>query len=274
MQVERDHDVLVRTLAFEREVVASVSTRLVPFTWGTAYLNDGYRERWDSNFLWVDQTVDEHDPDAGSACRRGGARARGRGSDAPRDPDRRRRIRQVGLCGSRSSRLRGRPVGGHGAPTAAGSTRHVRRCRGGRPGDAPPRAGDRAATRAVGHDRGGGAVARRFPRRAANGTSARASSARASTARSPRCASSTSAGRSRKIEDVNTLEEFRNRGLARAVVQRAADEARRPARADLVFLHALDDDWPKELYAKLGFDPIGHVWSFVRPSSSAVKSPA
>ena len=50
----RDPDVLARTLAFEREVVASVSTRLVPFTWGTAYLNDGYPERWDSNFLWVD----------------------------------------------------------------------------------------------------------------------------------------------------------------------------------------------------------------------------
>ena len=64
MQVERDHDVLVRTLAFEREVVASVSTRLVPFAWGTAYLNDGYRERWDSNFLWVDPVADDPIPDA------------------------------------------------------------------------------------------------------------------------------------------------------------------------------------------------------------------
>ena len=51
-----DPDTLARTLAFERELVASVSTRLVPFAWGTAYLNDGYRERWDSNFLWVDGT--------------------------------------------------------------------------------------------------------------------------------------------------------------------------------------------------------------------------
>ena len=76
-----------------------------------------------------------------------------------------------------------------------------------------------------------------------------------------------------QIEDVNTLEEFRNRGLARAVVRHAADQALADG-ADLVFLHALDDDWPKELYAKLGFDPIGHVWSYVRPSASAVKSPA
>jgi hypothetical protein len=71
MQVERDHDVLVRTLAFEREVVASVSTRLVPFTWGTAYLNDGYPERWDSNFLWVDRPR-RSDPRRRGACRRGG----------------------------------------------------------------------------------------------------------------------------------------------------------------------------------------------------------
>jgi GNAT superfamily N-acetyltransferase len=70
-----------------------------------------------------------------------------------------------------------------------------------------------------------------------------------------------------QIEDVNTLEEFRNRGLARAVVGRAA-EAAVVGGAELVFLHALDDDWPKELYAKLGFDPIGYVWSFVRPSGA------
>jgi predicted GNAT family acetyltransferase len=75
-----------------------------------------------------------------------------------------------------------------------------------------------------------------------------------------------------QIEDVNTLEEFRNRGLARAVVRHAAEEASASG-AELVFLHALDDDWPKDLYARLGFDPIGHVWSFVRPPSAA-KSPA
>jgi predicted GNAT family acetyltransferase len=78
-----------------------------------------------------------------------------------------------------------------------------------------------------------------------------------------------------QIEDVNTLEEFRNRGLGRAVVRHAADVAVADG-ADLVFLHALDDDWPKQLYTKLGFDPVGYVWSFVRPPTAApgVKSPA
>jgi RimJ/RimL family protein N-acetyltransferase/ribosomal protein S18 acetylase RimI-like enzyme len=58
-----------------------------------------------------------------------------------------------------------------------------------------------------------------------------------------------------QIEDVNTLTRFRGRGLGRAIVQRAVDEAR--ATSDLVYLEALADDWPRELYAKLGFDVVG-----------------
>ena len=59
-----------------------------------------------------------------------------------------------------------------------------------------------------------------------------------------------------QIEDVATLPRFRNRGLARAVVLRALAEARR-AGAELVFLVADERDWPKDLYARLGFDGIG-----------------
>jgi RimJ/RimL family protein N-acetyltransferase/ribosomal protein S18 acetylase RimI-like enzyme len=58
-----------------------------------------------------------------------------------------------------------------------------------------------------------------------------------------------------QIEDVNTLTRFRGRGLGRAIVQRAVDQAR--ATSDLVYLEALADDWPRELYAKLGFDVVG-----------------
>jgi GNAT superfamily N-acetyltransferase len=65
------------------------------------------------------------------------------------------------------------------------------------------------------------------------------------------------------IEDVFTLEEFRGRGVARAVVL-AAVSAARAGGDDLVFLHAVSDSWPRTLYTKLGFDPIGHVWSFLR----------
>ena len=62
-----------------------------------------------------------------------------------------------------------------------------------------------------------------------------------------------------EIDNVHTLERFRGRGVARAVVGRAVQEASSIAGADLVFLIADDADWPKELYAKLGFDPVEHV---------------
>jgi ribosomal protein S18 acetylase RimI-like enzyme len=70
-----------------------------------------------------------------------------------------------------------------------------------------------------------------------------------------------------QIEAVGTLEEFRNRGLARATVSRAL-AASRAAGNGLTFLMARDDDWPKELYGKLGFDEIGRIYEFVRPASS------
>ena len=64
-----------------------------------------------------------------------------------------------------------------------------------------------------------------------------------------------------QIEDVATLPGYRGRGLARAIVLCAAAEARLSG-AELVFLVADEDDWPKKLYARLGFDPIGleHVF--------------
>lgn len=64
-----------------------------------------------------------------------------------------------------------------------------------------------------------------------------------------------------QIEDVATLPGYRGRGLARAVVLHAVSESLK-AGADLVFLVADEADWPKTLYARLGFDPIGceHVF--------------
>lgn len=72
-------------------------------------------------------------------------------------------------------------------------------------------------------------------------------------------------GSTGQIEAVMTLEQFRNRGLARATVSRAL-AASREAGNDMTFLMALRDDWPKELYRKLGFEEIGQVYEFIRPS--------
>ena len=66
-----------------------------------------------------------------------------------------------------------------------------------------------------------------------------------------------------QIEDVNTLEAHRNRGAGRSVVLAAA-AAGRAAGADLVWLLADGDDWPRHLYAKLGFEPLGGCWQFTK----------
>lgn len=265
-----DPDALARTLAFEREVVASVSTRLVPFTCGTAYLNDGYPERWDSNFLWVDNLNEGKVADAGELV-------------AEAD-------RVLGEAGLTHREIRidddayGRSVAADLARAGYGGDRLVAMALR-RPADRPPSSAEevdlvtlRPALEIV-LRREPWATTEEIVRMLADfrGELERHAGARFFCARvgdeiAGMCELYVR-GSIAQIEDVNTLEEFRGQGLARAVVQRAADEARAGG-AELVFLHALDDDWPKELYAKLGFDPIGYVWSFVLPSASSVKSPA
>jgi GNAT superfamily N-acetyltransferase len=66
-----------------------------------------------------------------------------------------------------------------------------------------------------------------------------------------------------QIEDVVTVAEARNQGLGRAVVLRALDAARTTGH-DLVFLLADEDDWPKELYRRLGFEPIARLYAFLK----------
>jgi RimJ/RimL family protein N-acetyltransferase len=70
-------------------------------------------------------------------------------------------------------------------------------------------------------------------------------------------------GTTGQIEDVNTLGAHRGRGLGRAVVAKAMEEAR--SRCDVLFIEALADDWPKELYRKLGFDILDERHLFLRP---------
>jgi ribosomal protein S18 acetylase RimI-like enzyme len=66
-----------------------------------------------------------------------------------------------------------------------------------------------------------------------------------------------------QVEHVDTLEEFRGRGVARNVVLRAVHEAR-AAGADLVVIVADLEDWPLELYRRFGFDEIGRLWAFTK----------
>jgi ribosomal protein S18 acetylase RimI-like enzyme len=70
-------------------------------------------------------------------------------------------------------------------------------------------------------------------------------------------------GRTAQIEDVATFPEQRGRGYATAVVLRAVEEAFATGH-DFVFLVADAEDWPKELYVRLGFAPLGHTWAFLK----------
>ena len=68
-------------------------------------------------------------------------------------------------------------------------------------------------------------------------------------------------GQTAQIEAVQTLERFRNKGLARAVVSGALAASEAEGH-DLTFLLADQADWPKQLYEKLGFDVVGSVYEF------------
>jgi len=70
-----------------------------------------------------------------------------------------------------------------------------------------------------------------------------------------------------QIEDVATEPEFRGRGHGTAVVVTALAAARN-AGADFVFLVADAEDWPKEWYAQLGFEPVGQYVKLRAPTAA------
>ena len=68
-----------------------------------------------------------------------------------------------------------------------------------------------------------------------------------------------------QIEDVLTHPDHQGRGHGTAVVLTALAEAYSVG-ADFVFLVADAEDWPKDWYAKLGFEPVGHYVKVRRSS--------
>lgn len=66
-----------------------------------------------------------------------------------------------------------------------------------------------------------------------------------------------------QVEDVYTVPEARKRGYARALVTRAVLLAREGGH-ELTFITADDNDWPKQLYRRIGFEPAGRTWLFHR----------
>lgn len=66
-----------------------------------------------------------------------------------------------------------------------------------------------------------------------------------------------------QVEDVYTVPEERRRGFARALVTRAVSLAQEGGH-ELTFILADDNDWPKQLYRRIGFEPVGYSWLFHR----------
>jgi len=67
-----------------------------------------------------------------------------------------------------------------------------------------------------------------------------------------------------QVENVNTLGDARRHGLARSAVL-AATEASLADSDELTFICAIAHDWPRLMYEKLGYDPIGQLAGFRRP---------
>jgi GNAT superfamily N-acetyltransferase len=65
------------------------------------------------------------------------------------------------------------------------------------------------------------------------------------------------------VEDVYTVPDARGRGHARALVSHATALAE-SERCRLTFIVADDNDWPKNLSARVGFRPVGHTTTFHR----------
>jgi ribosomal protein S18 acetylase RimI-like enzyme len=66
-----------------------------------------------------------------------------------------------------------------------------------------------------------------------------------------------------QIDEVTTIERFRRRGLATAAVE-AALRASLADGDELTFLVADESDWPREWYARLGFEQIGRRYELLR----------
>jgi GNAT superfamily N-acetyltransferase len=253
-------DDLTRALVFERWAVERTSTRIEPWAFGTAFFHDEFPKRYDANFVSVEQPIEnvasrvlaaeadralagfthrkiEIDDDANGARVATGLAELGFAADRTvvmtlrREPDRPAELDRVEELSFDEIRP------------------HLVELNRREPWGSQPGVAEMLADfRKVLADRIG---ARFFAARAPDGSTIASS-----------CELYVHEDIS-QVESVDTLLEHRGRGLARACVLRAATEARAAGASD-VFIWADAEDWPQQLYARLGFDQIGYVRSFLK----------
>ena len=239
---------LTKAYAFARRMLARLSTDVVEFDGGVAYLDRDFTLRYDSNLLWVDDPGDA--PAAHwvqEAERILGSRGYRHRKVTVLDPDASRRLS---------------PGFVERGYTADGGVLMVRRSEPDRPVGAVAveelsfeevrplleeiHCGATSATDAetvrMLTDYGG---------KLAQTIGARFFAARVGDRPAGVCELYVD-GDEAQVESVNTLEEFRGRGLGRAFVLAASDAAME-AGAGWVHLWADTDDWPRHWYRRLGF---------------------
>jgi ribosomal protein S18 acetylase RimI-like enzyme len=250
---------LDRVLAFQEAVSARCAERIVPSRSGLAYFNDSYPRVWWLNYLRVDRgkRVDAGELAAEAELLHTDAGHSHRRIEVPDEPvgaAAERFFRRIGWKVEPMALMAYRGRGERTADTSAvleveretllSFREEVAR--------AQPWATDDESVREV---------------VAASEVGARAGKARFFAVhdggRPVSAAQLNSDGRVAEVDDVATLPAYQGRGYASAVTLRCVEEAL-AAGHELTFLVADDDDWPKELYARLGFEPIGRTWNFLR----------
>jgi ribosomal protein S18 acetylase RimI-like enzyme len=260
------NDDIGRILAFRRSLELRLCTRTEAFAYGTAYFNVDFPHHWDSNFLWAELPLEEVTADAlASEAERvlGGAGLAHREVFTDDDPAGERLAPRFVELGWKPDHSVTMVLHRDADRRAAGKVRELG-FEQARPliaeviGRSPTSSSDEENDELV-----------RFRRLLEERIDARFFVADASGQLASMCELYTFEGVG-QVESVDTLEEFRGRGFARAVVSAAIDEARARG-CDLVFIQADVDDWPQELYRKIGFDPVARDWIFRRPPPDVVQ---
>jgi GNAT superfamily N-acetyltransferase len=251
-------DELTRAFEFERRRLERLSTRLERFEFGVAYLDEEYRQRYFSNFLLADKRSD--DASAAALIEAGERILGGAGYDHRliilRDERRAERIaaafQAFGFSTSREVTMTYRrdPDRDANLPVEEVPFAEVKSLIQEMYREDPDVPEDIAHLFAEQHGKYERVAGARFFAARVDGRLA------------GNC-ELYQRGDDAQVEHVGTLKQFRGRGVARSVILRAVQSARETG-ARHVFIVTDEDDWPRDLYARLGFDQIGRTWEFLR----------
>ena len=251
-------DELTRAFEFERRRLERLSTRLERFEFGVAYLDEEYRQRYFSNFLLADKRLNDASVEA---LIEAGERILGEAGYEHR---------LIILRDERWAERIAHAFQAHGFSTLRELTMTHRRDPD-RDADLPVEEVPFAVVRSLIQE-----MYREDPDvpedtavlfAEQHGKYERVAGARFFAARvDGRLAGNCElyqSGDDAQVEHVGTLKQFRGRGVARSVILRAVQAASETG-ARYVFIVTDENDWPRHLYARLGFDQIGRTWEFLR----------